>query len=178
MENNEVFLPIPGFEDLYQISNFGNVKSLAKTFTICNTSIKNQPERILKPQLSESGYYHVVLCKNGIKKTICIHVLVAMAFLGHLPNGRKIVPNHKNSIKTDNRAENLELETQRGNTSKYYLTQKTSSQYTGVCWNKKLNKWKSTITINCKTKHLGYYSTEYEAHYAYQSVLLTLQKSI
>ena len=41
-----------------------------------------------------------------------------MAFLNHKPNGNKLVVDHINNVKTDNRLSNLQIITQRKNTSK------------------------------------------------------------
>jgi hypothetical protein len=61
--------------------------------------------------------------------------------------------------------------TNRQNTAKGYLRKKTSSKYTGVSWCKGNNKWRATIYIGNKIKHLGYFTDEYEAHLAYQRAL-------
>jgi hypothetical protein len=159
----EIFKDIPGYEGYYQISNLGNVKSLNYGRT--------GEERILKPGKSGNGYYQVVLYKEGNKKSIKVHILVAMAFLGHVPNGHKIEVDHKNEIKADNRVENLQLLNTREHRSKYYLTIKTSSKYTGVCWDKIDNKWRANIYIDSKLKFLGYFLEEIEAHLAYQKAL-------
>jgi hypothetical protein len=101
-----------------------------------------------------------------------------MAFLGHIPDGtNKMVPDHKNDIKTDNRLENLQLITFRQNIEKHFFNKSTTSQYTGVSWNKRANKWEGCIYIDGKNRHLGRFKTEYEAHYAYQSVLSTLKNN-
>ena len=164
MNNTEVWKDIPNYEGLYQISNIGNVKSLGND--------KSRKERILKPGKIKGGYYHVILCKDGKTKSMKIHILVAMAFLGHIPDGtHKIVPDHKDLDKSNNRVANLELITQRENIERYHLSKKTSSQYTGVYWNKPANKWVAQIYIYNKRKHLGCFLDEYEAHLAYQKAL-------
>ena len=56
----EVFKPIEGYENLYEISNFGRVKSLSK---LIGRRIK--PETFLKIRISSYGYEMVTLCKNG-----------------------------------------------------------------------------------------------------------------
>lgn len=64
--------------------------------------------KLLKPGLSSSGYYTVCICEpeNKIKKSVCIHRLIAECFIPNPEN--KIYINHINSIRTDNRIENLE----------------------------------------------------------------------
>ncbi len=158
----EIFKDIPGYESLYQVSNLGNVKSL-----------KYYKERILKPSDNGYGYYTIKLYKEGKQKTIRIHILVAMAFLNHVPDGYKIVVDHINNDKLDNRVENLQLITQRENNSKD--KKGYSSKYTGVTWHKVANKWVSTIRVGVKKKYLGLFIDEYEAHLAYQKALKELK---
>jgi|LakMenEpi03Aug12_release.lakeMendotaPanAssembly.Ray.scaffolds.fasta_scaffold916487_1 hypothetical protein len=164
MNNTEVWKDIPNYEGLYQVSNIGNVKSLGND--------KARKERILKPGKDGNGYYQVILSKEGKRKTMAVHVLVAIAFLGHIPDGtHRIVPDHKDGDKSNNGADNLELITQSENIKRYWSTQKTSSQYTGVYWNKPANKWVTQIYVDRKRKHIGCFTDEYEAHLAYQKAL-------
>ena len=158
MNQKEIFKDVIGFEGLYQISNLGNVKSL-----------KFNKERILKPTENSRGYYNVNLRKNNKRYTKKVHKLVAIAFLDHKPSGMVLVVDHLNNIKSDNRLENLQIITQRKNTSKDKKNK--SSQYTGVHWDKHANKWQSRIYINGKYKYLGLFINEYEAHLAYQNEL-------
>ena len=90
---NEIYKDIQGYEGKYQISNLGNVYSL----------ITN---KILKPRLTLDGYYQVDLCKNGVKKHLYIHRLVAQSFLDN-PKNYKIV-NHKDENSMNNIVSNLE----------------------------------------------------------------------
>jgi hypothetical protein len=164
--NKEIFKDIPNYEGTYQVSNLGNVKSLGNE--------KTRKERILKPADNGHGYYRVNLCKEGKKKTMKVHVLVAMAFLNHNPDGtHRICVDHINNNPLDNRVENLQLISQRENTSK---DKKGSSKYTGVSWHKRHNKWMVSIAINGKSKHLGYFTDEYEAHLTYQNKLNEILK--
>lgn len=94
----EEWRPIAGFEGLYEISNFGNVKSL------CAGRWKSVMMR--KPVSDKDGYLTVNLKKGG--KYVCakIHRLVAKAFLSN-PNGYPQV-NHMDEDKANNRVDNLE----------------------------------------------------------------------
>ncbi len=47
-----------------------------------------------------------------------------------------------------------------------------SSQYMGVCWNKKYNKWVAKIRINRTRKHLGCFNTELDAFNAWKSFVI------
>jgi hypothetical protein len=85
--------PIVGFESLYSITECGKVFS-------------HRRDRFLKPQIVGRRYYAVTLYINGTWVYRKVHRLVAFAYIPN-PNNYKQV-NHKNGIKTDNRAENLE----------------------------------------------------------------------
>ena len=95
-----------------------------------------------------------------------MHILVAMAFLGHKPDGHKIVVDHINGDKLNNRLENLQLITNRENVSKD--RNGCSSKFVGVHWDKSTSKWKAHIAIEGKQKHLGRFSNELQAAEAYQ----------
>ena len=163
LSNMEIFKDIKGYEGLYQISNLGNVKSLERL----NDRGNKLKEKILKAGLT-SGYLLVTLSKNVKQKSYRVHQLVAITFLNHTPNWYKIVVDHKNAIKTDNRLENLQLITFRENLSK---DKKGSSKYTGVSWNKLNKNWVAQITINNERIYLGSFTCQIEAHNEYQKAL-------
>jgi hypothetical protein len=156
----EIFKDIPDYEGIYQVSNLGNVKSL-----------KNGKEKILWKNKKVSGYYCVGLSKNNTRKFFKTHQLVAIAFLGHKPDGHKLVVDHIDNDRLNNRLDNLQLISQRKNTSK---DRKGTSKYTGVYWHKNRNKWRAEIKISGKRKYLGLFETEYHAHLAYQNALKQL----
>lgn len=94
----EIWKPVVGYENLYEVSNFGRVKSLNY-----NHSGK---ERILKSFTNKDGYLYVDLCKNGKRKKYRIHRLVAQAFMPNTDNLPCI--NHKDENKQNNNIDNLE----------------------------------------------------------------------
>jgi len=102
--NIEVWKDIKGYEGLYQISNFGQVKSLSRKALRRYGTYRTITERILKPQ--KDVYLHVTLYKEGIGKIVAIHKLVAEAFI---PNPNKYPQvNHKDENKHNNYDNNLE----------------------------------------------------------------------
>jgi hypothetical protein len=165
----EIFKDISNYEGIYQVSDHGRVKSL-KRYDARNHLIK---ERILKPAVNSGGYYVVVLC-NGKPKTYRIHQLEAIAFLNHKPCGYKLVVDHKDFDRLNNHLPNLRLITVRKNTNKKHL--KSSSEYVGVYWHKKAKKWMAQISLNGKTKYIGYFTNELEASIAYQIELKKISK--
>jgi hypothetical protein len=163
----EIWKDIPGHEGYYQVSSLGRVKSIKR---------KHSPkENLLTPYLENVGYLRVTLRLNRTKKKVCIHKLVAMAFLNHTPCGYTEVVNHKNFIRTDNRLCNLELVSQRQNTNKKHIN--SSSIYTGVCWDKKSKKWTARIKLRGKSIDLGRFDDEIEASEYYQDALLAIQNN-
>ncbi len=101
----EVWKDIKNFEELYQVSNLGRVKSCNR-FKNNNGGLVKISEKIMKPHLNTSGYYQAILSKNNKKYMPLLHRLMAEAFLDNPNNYPQI--NHINGIKTDNRLENLE----------------------------------------------------------------------
>tara|TARA_R110001632_G_C11076374_1_gene387963 strand:- start:13 stop:513 length:501 start_codon:yes stop_codon:yes gene_type:complete len=165
----EIWKEVKGYRD-YEVSNLGRVKSLARIVITAKGS-RTCKEKILKPSVDGQGYLKVCLSSNGKGKVKRIHRLVAIVFLNHTPNGNKLVVDHINNVKTDNRLENLQVITNRENLSK---DKKGVSKYTGVTWMKKANKWRAYIYINGKNKHLGMFINELEASEAYQIALNSL----
>ena len=96
------------YTGLYQISNYGQVRSLDRYDNLKHF----RKGKILIQQLY-TGYLYVSLCKNGKIKMYRVHRLVAEAFIPNPDNLPQV--NHINEIKTDNRLENLNLMTPKEN---------------------------------------------------------------
>lgn len=90
----EEWLPVVGYEQFYKVNSSGTIVSL-------RTGKIRKPVR--NPQ---TGYNTMILSGNHVKKTICIHRIVAEAFIEN-PNGYGCV-NHKDENKLNNAVENLE----------------------------------------------------------------------
>ena len=101
----EIWKDIVGYEGSYQVSNFGNVKSLDRKglFGTQNVIYKS---RILKQKILNMGYYSVNLSKKSKVKTYTVHRLVGKAFIDNPKN--KATINHIDGDKLNNRVDNLE----------------------------------------------------------------------
>ena len=157
----EIYKDVIGYEGIYQVSNLGNIKSF-----------KCGKEKILIPSNDSAGYLTINLIANSVRKTRKVHQLVAESFLNHNRCEMQLVINHTDFNKANNKLDNLEIVTQRENANRKHI--KSSSQYIGVCWNKHVGKWQSSIRINKKRKHLGCFINELEASEAYQKELLNI----
>lgn len=157
--DGEVWLPVLGYEGLYEISNFGRAKSLPKFIKNKDGSIR--PYRgfckILKQQMSSVGYKTVTLYKNKDDKTLSIHRLVATMFISNPENKREV--NHIYFKKLYNCVYNLEWATRQENASHaittHLITTKLSisiinsirneTELTRIEISKKYNIFKGTI---------------------------------
>lgn len=115
---NEIWKSIPGYEGLYEVSNFGNVKRLARKRIISTGVSKPLSEKILKKFTGKFGYIHVNLYKNKKLKQHRVHRLVMLAFT-HMPNDKTNV-NHIDGNKSNNNLSNLEWCSHKENTIHAY----------------------------------------------------------
>ena len=94
---NEIWKDVVGYEGKYQVSNYGRVKSLNYRGT--------GQERILKQTFNTCDYLAVVLRKDGERRQLMVHRLVAETFIANPDNKPRV--SHINTVRVDNRAENL-----------------------------------------------------------------------
>lgn len=108
----ETWKDIPGYEQLYEISNYGRIKS-------------HRNNLIRKDVQCGHGYRAIQLSdRNGIKMRYYVHRLVALTFFGTPPKSNYVV-NHKNLNKSDNRVSNLEWVTAQENIYHAYINGRT-----------------------------------------------------
>jgi hypothetical protein len=170
-ELDETWKDVLGFEGRYQVSNFGNVRTLDRVCHNHNGGSYKRKGGRLNPTINNNGYYHVSLwnLKNKKSEIHRVHVLVAMAFINHIPCGMKYVIDHIDGDKLNNHIDNLQITTQRVNSSK--ASRKKSSKYVGVSFDKSRNKWTANIYYNSKRKSLGRYNCEFTAYVSYNKEL-------
>lgn len=105
----EVWKPVVGFEEYYEVSNLGRVRSLPRKVR-CKVGYRSVRGTILRSTINNSGYNIVKLSVNQKQKTMLVHRLVAMSFIPNEYNKPQV--NHINEDKQDNRVDNLEWATQ------------------------------------------------------------------
>lgn len=160
---NEVWKPITGYEGKYEVSNLGNVKSLSRIIVRKNGMKQTIAERILKPQINNTGHFRVQL----EEKRYFVHRLVAKEFLQN-PNNYEVV-NHIDCNPKNNDASNLE-----------WCSQKQNMEYASkighlVCNDQKRKKLSDAhkktpiFSINLKTGEKKKYSSIQEAAKEYGS---------
>lgn len=140
------------FEGIYAVSDEGRIFNLVKG-------------TVMKTRINKYGYETVCLRKNGMKKDFRVHRLVYESFHGRKDD--KLVIDHIDGDKTNNKLFNLRKLTNRENVSR----SKVSKYGRGVCYYKKLNKYGSNIQIEKVLYHLGTFSTKEEAGIAYNKAL-------
>lgn len=134
---NEIWKDIKGYEGLYQVSNFGNVKSLSNNFS--------RKEKILKLN-NIKGYLFVDLYKNGKVKHYKVHRLVAEHFIPN-PDNKPCI-DHINTNKTDNRVENLRWTTHKENSNNPLTIDKRSKPIIQFSKDGEfIKKWNSALDV-------------------------------
>lgn len=129
--NAECWRSIFGYEGLYEISDFGRVRSFDRVILRSNGISEMRPGRIMRSALAGRGYPFVKLFKDGKGKAFYIHRLVAAAFL---PFVEGMHVNHIDFDKTNNRASNLEWVTPKQNTAHSIDAGRWSGKYnSGKC---------------------------------------------
>ena len=111
---------IPNYENLYQISNYGDVKRLNSYDS--RGHLRNS--RLRKPRISNKGYLQIGLHKNGKETKFSVHRLVAESFIPN-PDNLPVI-NHKDENPLNNYVSNLE-----------WCTYKYNSNY-GDCQKKRM----------------------------------------
>ena len=111
----EYWVEAIGFENIYEVSNFGRVrtKENKKTYTKRH-GIRNWKQRILKPKVHSSGF-RVDLWKDGKVNYRLVARIVAFSFLGGDISNPRMTVNHKDGNRLNNNIENLEIITLKEN---------------------------------------------------------------
>ena len=151
----EIWKDVVGYKGLYQVSNLGRIKSLPRNGTV-------KTDVYLKAKDNGKGYMQVLL-RNGNSKTKYVHILVAESFLDYIANKGVICVDHINSIKNDNKLENLRVITPRENVSRH---NRSNTNTTGVY--KVRNKYRAIISVKNTRYDLGYFDNVESAKLSYE----------
>ena len=100
----EIWRDIKDYEGLYKVSNLGRVRSVDHYVKHSYGGLRLVKGKLLSIN-NINGYSVVSLSKNGKTKTYKLHRLVAQTFISN-PNNKPHI-DHINTIRTDNRVENL-----------------------------------------------------------------------
>lgn len=105
---DEIWKDVGGYEDYYQVSNIGRVRSVDRVIDSGQCWLCKRNGKILKTTLTGvyRNYPSIQLQKDGEKKNHKIHRLVAAAFIPNPENKPEV--NHINGNTKDNRVGNLE----------------------------------------------------------------------
>ena len=148
--NVSEYRDIPGYDGKYKISRSGEVLSIQ------GASLKK-----LKQDINQHGYCIVKLSKDNQKRKERIHRLVYQSFVGKIPDG--MVIDHIDRNKLNNNADNLRLTTYSVNNINCDRVDKAKG------FHKVKEKFKVTISVDGKSKSIGYFNTEEEASKAYNA---------
>jgi hypothetical protein len=164
----EQWKPIDGFEN-YEISDKGRIRSIVKR---TNTYVG----KLLKPYIDRDGYWRIVLFRLGFKYPRHVHKLVAAAFIPN-PYGLPEV-NHKDTIRSNSSASNLEWRTGLGN--KRHSVKLRIGKSQGTSFDKARGKWRAYYQAAAGQRiYLGCtYPTQAEAQVARDRALEELPNVI
>ena len=118
-EEEETWKPVENYEELYEVSNKGNVRSLDRNVQYKKTDFTMKIKGIdLKPNVLKKGYLQVTLSKSGKPKSMLVHRLVMNAFNPTTDDNLQV--NHIDGNKENNEFSNLEWVTAMENTNHAY----------------------------------------------------------
>jgi hypothetical protein len=170
----EIWVPVTGFEEVYRVSNFGEIKSINRKIyrKICKGFIL-QKGIILKQSKNADGYPTVTLYKDCGKRKMPmqVYLIVFWSFNKNVQKLKGFEVDHIDNDKMNSALSNLQYIKSRYNSSKRSINHKKSSIFTGVSWAKEKRKWQAHIRIKGKSTYLGRYENEIDAAIAYQNAL-------
>jgi len=170
----EVWRDIKGYEGLYQVSNLGRIKSLAKSWKAGLPCLRTKPETIMAQSTDGKGYIQMFLSKNGKTKSIKAHLLVWDAFGEENRSGMEKQIDHIDNDKQNNSIDNLRIVSNRVNSTKRSSLADKTSRFVGVRYRDDMKKWTAQIYYDKKRRYLGSFDCESLAGLAYQKTLISI----
>ncbi len=122
--------------------------------------IKGKAIHISKIGKKKYAYVHDINKKRKNRRNLRFHRYITSAPTAFLVD-------HINGDTLDNRLENLRYATASENSRNQKISSRNTSGYKGVTWIKKMNKWKSSISVNLKRINIGYFDNKHLAAVAY-----------
>ena len=157
LSNQEKWREVPGYEKMYEVSNFGRVRSLDRFVPGKHENLAKIKGKVLTPIKNKGGYLRVNLCNEYGHKAMFVHRLVAQAFIEN-PEGFSDV-NHKDENPTNNCLSNLEWCSAKYNANYGTRNERVSrsnrgrrKKYTHESFRRMVaSKEKAVIGTNCST---------------------------
>jgi len=112
-QSEEQWRPVVGFEDLYEVSDQGRVRSLPRTFMRSDGKRGGRRGKVRKLAWNTSGYAGVQLMELGVPTMQLVHRMALFAFVGEPAPG--LVGCHNDGDKTNNALSNLRWDTSQAN---------------------------------------------------------------
>ena len=101
----EIWKPIPNYEDKYEISDLGNIRSITRQVRTKGNSFRTIQGKVLRQQINHRGYLVLSLSGKSIK-TFTVHQLMGITFIPNFIKGTEL--NHIDGNKQNNALTNLE----------------------------------------------------------------------
>lgn len=111
----ERWLPVPGWEGSYEVSDEGRVRSLSRVVVRSDGRQQTIRGQLMRAGLDGKGYPRLVLKRAGVYESWSVHRAVLSAFMARA-DWREWHVNHKDGVRTNNRLDNLEWCTPAENT--------------------------------------------------------------
>lgn len=149
MDKKEEWKDIVGFEGIYQVSNWGNLKSN-----------KSGKWRILSLKNNKGGYMSVVLLGNNRTRSARMHVLVYESFVGDIPKDKKYQIHHIDGNKMNNNVDNLKLVT----VKEHHYLHKDEHSTEGMNFYNKYIRPRKIVQKDKNGKIIAIYDNSTDAH--------------
>ena len=175
----KLWKPVKGYEDCYEVCNDGSIRSIDR---ICGTMPSGAPRHIkgqkITPFNNGNGYLMIHLKRNGTRKPVAIHRIVAEAFL-EKPSGANVV-NHIDYNRSNNSVDNLEWCTQKQNTdhSRINMTGKLHKGNIPSTGEKYIRYKNKRYIVVIKEKYCGSFLTLEEAMIRRGEILTDGEKAL
>lgn len=185
---NEIWKSIPEYEDYYEVSNLGNVRSKPRDVVNTLSSTRHIPAKWLTARPNgTTPYLQVALSQKGKTQNARVHRLVATCFCEKPKSVHTLEVNHIDGNVLNNQSSNLEWITRSANLKhKFvlhpeYKTQHATrmvgtkfnavSAYHNVSWDSGRNRWMASVKQNGKPLFQKRFKDEHEAA-AYVNTML------